>query len=270
MEIQIIPELITLTQVKQAGHRLFQKKPIRKVVKEMADTARYVWEKGWAERNAGNLSADVTDLVPAQELSRLPSFPFLPLQRPFPALEKRVFLVSITGSRMRDLAEHPEESLCFIYISDNGSAYHIVAVSEDIIATKPTTELLTHLAIHQMLVQKKRPERVILHAHVTELIALSHLPDMKSEEAINRMIMEMHPETKMFVPEGAGFVPYELPGSESLAQATLKAFQAHRAVIWEKHGCIAVAETVTEAFDTMDILAKAAKIWFLIRPASAV
>jgi rhamnulose-1-phosphate aldolase len=263
MVMQIIPEVISLAQVRQAGRRLFQKKPVRKVVKEVADTARLLWDKGWAERNAGNISVNITGLVPQAELSKLPSFPFLPMQKPFPSLEKKVFLVTTTGSRMRDLAENPEENLCFIYVSENGSAYHIVAAGEDISGIKPTSELLTHLSIHQMFVQKKRPETVLVHAHVTELIALSHLQSMKSEEAINNLLWSMHPETKLFVPDGAGFIPFAIPGSEELAKATTRSFESHRAVIWENHGCMAASESVPDAFDTLDLLAKAAGIWFM-------
>jgi rhamnulose-1-phosphate aldolase len=268
MVMQILPEMLPLTQVKQAGRRLFQKKPIRKVVKEMTDTASHLWEKGWAERNAGNISVNVTGLVPAGELQKLPSFPFLPMPRPFPSLEKKVFLVTLTGSRMRDLAENPEENLCFIYISENGSAYHIVAASDVTEGIRPTSELLTHLAIHQMLIHTKRPELAVVHAHVTELIALSHIPGLNSEEAVNNLLWGMHPETKMFVPDGAGYVPFEVPGSETLARSTVKAFESHQAVIWEKHGCMAIAESVPDAFDTLDILAKAARIWFLVKGAT--
>jgi len=264
MVMQIIPEVINLTQVRQAGRRLFQRKPIRKVVKEITDTANILWNKGWAERNAGNMSVNVTSLVPGTELQKLPSFPFLPMQKPFPVLERNVFLVTTTGSRMRDLAENPEENLCFIYISENGSAYHIVAAGEEISDIKPTSELITHLSIHQMLVQKKRPETALLHAHVTELIALTHLPEMKSEETLNNLFFSMHPETKMFVPDGAGFIPFAIPGSDKLAQATARSFETHQAVVWENHGCMAAGRGIADAFDTIDLLAKAAGIWFMV------
>lgn len=267
MGIPIIPEVMTLTQVKQAGQRLFQKKQIRKVVEEMAVTAKAMWDKGWAERNAGNISVNITALVPLNELSKLASFPFFPMPKSFPNLANNVFLVTTSGSRMREMAENPVDNLCFIYISENGSAYHIVAVTEDIKEIRPTSELLTHLGIHKMLLAKKRPEKVVVHAHVTELIALSHIPSMKSDESINNALLSMHPEIGMFLPEGAGFVPFETPGSEPLAQATVTAFESRKAVIWEKHGCLAVGETVSDAFDTMDILAKAAGIWFLIKTA---
>jgi len=34
-------------------------------------------------------------------------------------------------------------------------------------------------------------------------------------------------------------------------------------VIWEKHGAFAIGETVSDAFDMIDILSKSAQIWFM-------
>ena len=75
----------------------------------------------------------------------------------------------------------------------------------------------------------------------------------------------MHPETILFVPDGVGFVPYTLPGTDNIALATLKCLEHHKAVLWEKHGCMAIGNNLAEAFDILDILAKAAKIYFLCR-----
>ena len=38
-----------------------------------------------------------------------------------------------------------------------------------------------------------------------------------------------------------------------------------RVVLWEKHGCLAVNQTLTEAFDDLDLLAKSARIYFLCK-----
>jgi rhamnulose-1-phosphate aldolase len=75
----------------------------------------------------------------------------------------------------------------------------------------------------------------------------------------------MHPETILFLPDGVGFIPYTIPGTENIAMATLKSFENHKVVLWEKHGCMTIAKTLTEAFDNLDILAKSAKIYFLCK-----
>jgi len=38
-------------------------------------------------------------------------------------------------------------------------------------------------------------------------------------------------------------------------------------VIWEKHGCLAIGESLFDAFDQIDILAKSAGIFFMCRNA---
>jgi rhamnulose-1-phosphate aldolase len=267
MELPHIKQITQLAQQKPAGDRMFEKKKIRKVTDEAASVAGYLWDRGWAERNAGNMSVNITGLVTHGELSKLPAYPFLPLNRSYPALAKMVFLVTGAGTRMRDLSANSTENLCFIYISENGSAYHIISASDDTGNLKPTSEIATHLAIHQMLVQRKRPEKAILHTHATELIALTQIREMNSEEALNRIFHTMHPETVMYLREGCGYIPYTLPGTESLAQATVRNFENHRVVIWEKHGCMAIGNSISDALDNIDIIVKPAKIWFMVKNA---
>lgn len=71
----------------------------------------------------------------------------------------------------------------------------------------------------------------------------------------------MIPETKAFCPLGLGIVPYELPGSVKLAQATLKELEDYDVVMWEKHGVFAKGKDIMDAFDQVDVLSKSAKIY---------
>jgi rhamnulose-1-phosphate aldolase len=77
----------------------------------------------------------------------------------------------------------------------------------------------------------------------------------------------MHPETLLFMPNGLGFIPYTLAGTENIAMATLRGFEKHKVILWEKHGCMAVGKSLPEAFDNIDILAKSAKIYFQCKSA---
>jgi len=246
---------------------IFQKRELKPVMTGVAGIAAHLWEKGWAERNAGNFSINVTGYFNEKELDRLSAYPFLPLAKEYPDLARTLFLVSATGTRMRDVAKAPAEFICFVYISDSGSAFHIIADDHNEGAARPTSELATHLAIQQMLIQRKSTEKVVLHAHVTELIALTQLPVFKTATAINALLWGMHPETVLFVPGGAGFIPYALPGTEKIAMATIRELGNHQAIIWEKHGCMAIGNTLPEAFDILDILAKSAKIYFMCKSA---
>jgi rhamnulose-1-phosphate aldolase len=74
----------------------------------------------------------------------------------------------------------------------------------------------------------------------------------------------MHPETIVFIPEGIGFVPYTTPGTEEIAEETIKALQKHKVALWEKHGVFAIGKSAFETFDMIDILAKSARVFFLV------
>ena len=241
---------------------IFQKKELKPVFTQVGTIARYLWERGWAEKNAGNFSINVTGFFSDRELDHLSSYPFFPLSKQYPGLVRTLFLLSGTGTRMRDVVENPTEHICFVYISDSGSAYHIISENQGNTAVKPSSELATHLAIQQQLLQKKSTEKVVLHAHVTELIALTQLSPFTTEAAVNSLLWGMHPETLLFLPDGVGYIPYILPGTENIAMATVRGFEKHKVVLWEKHGCMAVGKSLSEAFDNLDILAKSARIYF--------
>ena len=241
---------------------IFQKKELKPVFTQVGTIARYLWERGWAEKNAGNFSINVTGFFSDRELDYLSSYPFFPLSKQYPGLVRTLFLLSGTGTRMRDVVENPTEHICFVYISDSGSAYHIISENQGNTAVKPSSELATHLAIQQQLLQKKSTEKVVLHAHITELIALTQLSPFTTEAAVNSLLWGMHPETLLFLPDGVGYIPYILPGTENIAMATVRGFEKHKVVLWEKHGCMAVGKSLSEAFDNLDILAKSARIYF--------
>ena len=220
-------------------------------LREMAEVAGYLWERGWAERNAGNISVNVTEMAGWRERKLV--------NDQAGGLEKQLLLVSASGCRMRELAINPEKHVCVLALNTDGQA---AVLSDDNGRLKPSSELATHLEVHQMLMKKNAPEKVLLHAHVTELIALTHIAKFTEEEAINHMLRRMHPETGLFIPEGVGFIPFAIPGSKEIAALTREKFETHKVVIWEKHGCLAIGTSVAEAFDLLDILAKSASIWF--------
>jgi rhamnulose-1-phosphate aldolase len=242
---------------------LCQNDHLKPVFAQISEIAQYLWDRGWAERNAGNFSINITGLFTGREMDRLSDYHSYPLSKIHPGLARNLLLVSAAGTRMRDVARKPTENVCFVYVNESGSVHHILNGTQHPAALKPTSEIEAHLAIQQQLLQKKSSEKVILHAHVTELIALTHVAKYTSEGALNMLLWGMHPETLLFLPDGVGFIPFKIPGSENIALATLKGFDKHKVVLWEKHGCMALGDSIADAFDYLDILAKSAKIYFL-------
>jgi rhamnulose-1-phosphate aldolase len=232
---------------------------------EIASVAGWLWQRGWAERNAGNISMRVDD-DNLKQLVFAADYQLLPLQKPFPALRQTLFLVTGTNTRMRDVAAAPLENILLIMVNDDGTGYHIISRSADT-PLRPTSELSSHLCIHDMLLRTRPGNKVVMHTHVTELIALTHIRDLCDGPKLNRILLGMHPEARVFVPAGAGFVPYLLPGTATIGEATVKALEDHSVAIWEKHGVFATGSTPQETFDIIDLLAKSASVWFLCRSA---
>jgi rhamnulose-1-phosphate aldolase len=238
--------------------------PLKEIIFEVAEVADYLWQRGWAERNAGNISVNISDLI-AGDFTGPDDYPFFELPGIYPGLSGMCFFVSGTGKRMRDLAREPLDNALLIKLNNEGNGYRIISGKKDAVGNfRPTSELPTHLGIHQMIKNRASAEKVVIHTHANELVALTQISEFCDEEKLNKLLWGMHPETMVFVPDGVGFVPYVTPGTEQIAVETLKALQGHNIVLWEKHGVFAIGESVFDTFDTIDILGKSAKIFFLV------
>ena len=240
-------------------------KELKKIIDDILEVAHYLWERGWAERNAGNISVDITELVmPASD--SFDQFPKRDMKISQPELAGHCFLVTAAGSRFRDLTCQPKRDLLMVSIADELDGYHLLWGGEGA-GSRPTSEFISHLKIHSFLHRSKLPQRAIVHTHVNHLIALTHIEQYCHEEELNRLLWAMHPEVKLVLPEGVGFAPYCCPGSEDLADATVGALKQQRIVLWEKHGCVAIGNDVFEAFDLIDTINKSAEIFFICKSA---
>ncbi|MDR1258040.1 MAG: rhamnulose-1-phosphate aldolase [Tannerellaceae bacterium] len=233
-------------------------------IDRIAGVAGYLWEKGWAERNGGNISVNLTGVVTPHDLAMKPVRAGVALQETAAGLQGCVFYVTGTGKRMRDVAKDPFSNGALIRISANGASYDIVAEKP----VAPTSELSSHLLMHSYLLASGRlSAKVVLHTHPADLIGLTHCKPYMDSERLTRLLWSMIPECRIVVPKGVGVVPYEIPGSIELAHATIGQLSRHDVVFWEKHGVLAVGEDVVECFDTIDTLSKAAQIFFSARAA---
>ena len=237
---------------------------MEQVLRDMAEIAGLISERGWAERNAGNMSVDVTDNY--ESAGDYFESAEVTTARKYPELAGRLFLVTATGSRFRDIAKRPEERVFLARIADEGDGYHILC--------KPgkegsplTSEFPSHIGIHSHLRRNDPTKKAVLHTHPNCLLALTHIGRYLSTEKLNRLLWSMHPEMKIVMPAGVGLVRYCLPGSEALADATVAILERHHLALWEKHGSVAVGRDVFEAFDLIDTAEKSAKIFLMVRSA---
>lgn len=227
-------------------------------VAAVAETAGYLWQKGWAERNGGNITVNITEYVD-DEIRSLPSLSGpVPIGLTLPELKGCFFFCKGTNKRMRDLARCPMHNGAVIRITDDCAHYEIIADEP----VRPTSELPSHLAVHNYLIGKGSPYKASLHTHPIELVAMSHNRRFLEKDVLTRLLWSMIPETKAFAPRGLGIVPYMMPSSADLADATIKAIDDnYDVVMWEKHGVFAVDTDIMSAFDQVDVLNKSANIY---------
>lgn len=226
-------------------------------VMKTAEVAGYLWSNGWAERNGGNITVNITEYID-DEIKQMPAISDVkPIGITLPALKGKYFYCKGTGKRMRDLARWPMDNGSVIRILDDCASYVIIADHP----VNPTSELPSHLSVHNHLIEKGSNYKATVHTHPIELVAMSHNKEMLGKDVLTKILWSMIPETKAFCPLGLGIIPYTLPGSNELADATLKELDDYDVVMWEKHGVFAQGLDAMDAFDQIDVLSKSAKIY---------
>lgn len=248
---------VSLLTIKMKNSILENRPELRREIEKVAEVALYLWEKGWAERNGGNIVVNVTEYVD-DRMRALPAIaPKVPMVQKLPNLKGCWFFCKGTNRRMRDLARFPMENGSIIRICDDCESYEIVADNP----VKPTSELASHLAMHSLMIERGNGYKASLHTHPIELVAMTHHRPFLEKDVLTKILWSMIPETRAFCPKGLGIIPYEMPSSAALADATVAQLDEYDVVMWEKHGVCAVGPEIGEAFDQVDVLNKAALIY---------
>ena len=235
---------------------------LKQEIDKIAEAAGYLWTKGWAERNGGNITVNVTDYITDEIKNKKAISEPIAIGDTLPYLKGCYFYCKGTQKRMRDLARWPMDNGSIIRILDDCAHYEIVADKP----VAPTSELPSHLAVHNDLISKGSNFRASLHTHPIELVAMSHNPEYLKKDVLTKILWSMIPETKAFAPKGLGIVPYMMPSSKDLANETIRIInEDYDVVMWEKHGVFAVETDIMAAFDQVDVLNKSAIIYMCAR-----
>ncbi|NDW11394.1 rhamnulose-1-phosphate aldolase [Bacteroides sp. 214] len=230
-------------------------------INKVAEVAGYLWQKGWAERNGGNITVNITEHVDDDIRAMAPISEVKAIGTTLPHLKGCYFYCKGTNMRMRDLARWPMDNGSVIRILDDCASYVIIADKP----VAPTSELPSHLSVHNYLIAKGSPYKASVHTHPIELVAITHTDKFLKKDVASRLLWSMIPETKAFCPRGLGIIPYKLPSSVELADATIKELEEYDVVMWEKHGVFAVDCDVMAAFDQIDVLNKSCLIYIAAR-----
>ena len=222
---------------------------LKHALKSVRRVAGWLWDRGWAEWGAGNISVNINHLIYDSPEVEKPGVLSL--------------LISTSGSRMRQMAKKPENQLCIVNI-ETGQEPVIVPIAKSYPTPVPTSELHSHVLVHETLLKYRPEHKAVLHTHPAEIIALSQSALASNEKTLNEKLCAVLPELKIYLPEGIALVPFFEPGSIELARASAQSLSGHRVAIWEKHGIMATGPDLEEAFDAVDLVVKAAKVWFML------
>ncbi len=225
--------------------------------REFAAVADVLYARDWAEASAGNMSLRLPAVPEAIGNRAADPKKTLLTGLDMTDLIGDHFLVTASGSRMREIAREPQRGLCLIKVLDKSRVWIIDGCGE------PSSEWPTHAGLHAFFKESRNGERAVVHCHPLNLIALSHV--FADEKEMNDRIFRMQHETRLFVPEMLGLIPYAVTGSQSLAKASREKFKRFRLALWDKHGVIACGSTLGQALDRIEMVEKAAAIYLRLK-----
>ena len=241
---------------------------IMEFLNEVCKVSGELWSKGWAERNAGNISMRLT----AGEMAKFgitgPGTPWKALPKKVSGMAGDLVLISGTGKYLKNIAGDPERNLGIVEINDSGENYRTVWGFSD--GGSPSSELASHLEVHSIK-KAASPESksTIIHTHPANLVALTYALEFDTF-SLTRLLWEMHTECIVVFPEGIEFLPWMVPGSNELADATAKALVKRNAVVWQFHGAFGWGSSPDEVLGLIDTMEKAAEIYLKVASAGAV
>ncbi len=215
-----------------------------------------------SEGAAGNISVYIG--WPVDPRRQFPLVETITLPQPVPGMAGAVFLVTGSGRRLREIIQDPAANLGCVVVSEDGTSGRLYTSTRRLFQ-KLTSEFNSHLAVHYNLVTTSHTNfHTLIHAQPPYLTYLSHIPAYQDTAYLNRHLLRWQPELIVQLPEGVGHIPFRLPGSPALMEATVAALKKHSIVIWGKHGVMARSDvSVKRVSDRIEYAETAARYEYM-------
>lgn len=229
-------------------------------VQDMCKTTANMYRLGWDERNGGNISL----LLDESEVSRYLDISLMireiPLSFDASWAVGKYFLVTGTGKYFKNVESDPETNLGIIRISKDGTKAELLWGFKD--GGSFTSELPSHLLSHEARLKVEPDNRVIMHCHPTNIIAMTFIHNLDERE-FTRSLWRMITECMMVFPDGVGVLPWQLCGTNEIGIDTAKKMEYVRLVIWANHGIYGAGKTLDDAFGLIETVEKAAQLYMM-------
>ncbi len=234
-----------------------------KFLTDFTATLANMYRLGWDERNGGNVSLMVDEDVVKEYLDAGAVTRRIPIGFYAPTLIGKYFLVTGTGKYFKNAPQDPENNVGLFRIGADGQTAELLWGYAD--GGKFTSELPAHLMSHVERLAVNPDNRVILHTHPTNLLAMTFVHDL-DERSFTRTLWRMITECMVVFPDGVGVLPWMLCGNNEIGEATAEKMKRFRLVVWAQHGLYGAGNDLDEAFGLVETVEKAAEVYLKIKP----
>lgn len=174
-------------------------------------------------------------------------------------LAGRVVLVTATGTKLWDIARHPERRLCILEISDDGKGFYLLYGNHEY-GLIPSIETPSHLVALATTFKEGSSSASAFHAHPPALVAVdAHTSVRGSYGELNRLLYTQKEGILTNIPDLVGVVPYEPSGSKALLERSIESIIQHRFTIWEHHGVLIRERSFERCVDLLEYAEDAAR-----------
>ncbi|MBL1225137.1 rhamnulose-1-phosphate aldolase [Enterococcus sp. BWR-S5] len=227
-------------------------------VREMVDTTANLYRLGWDERNGGNISyllkeEEILPFLDPEKVIRT-----IPMIFDGSKLAGSYFIVTGSGKYFKNVCDAPSENLGVVRVSQDGQAVELLWGLEH--GAVPTSELPSHFMSHIARLEVDPENRIIMHNHASHLLAMSFTHDL-DEKAFTRTLWQMCTECLVVFPEGVSIIPWLVPGTNEIGEATAAKMKETRLVLWPQHGIYGAGKDMDEVFGLIETAEKAAEVY---------
>lgn len=227
-------------------------------VREMVDTTANLYRLGWDERNGGNISylLNEEEILPFLDPEKV--LRTIPMIFDGSKLAGKYFIVTGSGKYFKNVCDAPSENLGVVRVSQDGKAVELLWGLEH--GAVPTSELPSHFMSHIARLEVDPENRIIMHNHASHLLAMSFTHDL-DEKAFTRTLWQMCTECLVVFPEGVSIIPWLVPGTNEIGEATAAKMKETRLVLWPQHGIYGAGKDMDEVFGLIETAEKAAEVY---------
>ena len=126
-----------------------------------------------------------------------------------------------------------------------------------------TSEFPAHMMSHAARLSVDPDNRVIMHCHPDNLLAMTYVHDLDERE-FTRTLWQMETECIIVFPEGVNVLPWMLCGTNEIGEATAEKMKTARLVVWAQHGIYGAGRDLDETFGLIETAEKAAEVYLKI------